>query len=105
MIDTVVNLLFRCAHKRLTRPVTPLGKDGKPNGPTYVVCLDCGKHFSYDFQKMRVGKPLDLGQGTPSGKSKWRTALLAFLPAAIAIGSLLTSKGREKRRLRGGPPH
>jgi hypothetical protein len=105
MIDTVVNLIFRCSHQRLSRPVTPLGKDGKPNGPTYVVCLDCGKHFSYDFQKMRVGRPLDLARGTPPRKSKWRTALLALIPAAIAIGSLLTSKGREKRKLRGAPPH
>lgn len=26
----VLNLLFRCPHKRLTRPVTPVNKDGKP---------------------------------------------------------------------------
>jgi hypothetical protein len=58
MIDSVVNLLFRCRHKRLTRPVTPVTKGGKPHGETYVACLDCGKHFSYDTQQMRMGKAL-----------------------------------------------
>lgn len=28
MIDTVLNLLFRCSHRRLTRPVTPVSKAG-----------------------------------------------------------------------------
>src|ERR1039457_2003046 len=37
MIDSVLNLLFRCPHKRLTRPVTPIDKDGKPHGDTYLV--------------------------------------------------------------------
>jgi hypothetical protein len=28
MIDSILNLLFRCPHTRLTRPVTPINKDG-----------------------------------------------------------------------------
>ena len=28
MIDTVLNLLFRCSHRRLTRPMTPVTKSG-----------------------------------------------------------------------------
>lgn len=60
MIDSVVNLLFRCRHKNLTRPVTPVRKGGQP-GETYVACLDCGKHFGYDTREMRVGKPLPAG--------------------------------------------
>src|ERR1019366_6643016 len=58
MIDSVLNLIFCCSHKRLTRPVTPIDKDGKPHGDTYVVCLACGKQFSYDLKEMRIGKPL-----------------------------------------------
>jgi hypothetical protein len=58
MIDSVVNLLFRCRHKRLTRPVTPVRRGGLPHGETYVACLDCGKQFKYDTREMRVGKPL-----------------------------------------------
>jgi hypothetical protein len=39
--------------------MTPLAKPGTPAGETYVVCLDCGKHISYDWTKMRLGRPID----------------------------------------------
>lgn len=101
MIDSLLNLLFRCSHRRLTRPVTPVGKDGRPQGETYVVCLDCGKQFSYDLRAMRVGKPLPtspdhgvLPPGMPgSNKSKIKVALWASaVPVGMIIGSALTSK-------------
>lgn len=60
MIDTVLNLLFRCSHRRLTRPVTPIVKTGMPQSQTYVVCLDCGNHFAYDVKEMRIGKKIDM---------------------------------------------
>jgi DNA-directed RNA polymerase subunit RPC12/RpoP len=56
MIDSLMNLLFRCSHRRLTRPVTPVHKPGTPRMEAYVVCLDCGKHFTYDVIQMRMGK-------------------------------------------------
>jgi hypothetical protein len=59
VIDTVLNILFRCAHRHLTRPFTPVGKGGAPYGETDVVCLDCAKQFAYDFKEMRIGKALD----------------------------------------------
>ena len=59
MIDTLLNILFRCSHKRLTRPVTPVSRGGEPQGSTYVVCLDCGKQFSYDVKEMKIGKPIE----------------------------------------------
>jgi hypothetical protein len=34
VIDTVLNLLFRCAHRHLMRPFTPLDKQGVPHGET-----------------------------------------------------------------------
>jgi hypothetical protein len=58
MIDTVLNLLFRCPHRRLTRPVTPANKAGVPSGETYVVCLDCGKQFGTTLVKCGSGTPL-----------------------------------------------
>ena len=58
VIDTVWNLLFQCAHRHLTRPFTPIGEPGDPHDETYVVCLDCTKQFTYDFQKMRIGKAI-----------------------------------------------
>src|ERR1017187_3452124 len=45
VIDTLLNLLFRCRHRRLTRPVAPITKAGQPHSQSYVVCLDCGKQF------------------------------------------------------------
>jgi len=56
MIDSLLNLLFRCSHKRLSRPVTPVVRHGQPPVETYVVCLDCGQHFAYDARNMRLGK-------------------------------------------------
>ena len=55
VIDTVLNLLFRCPHKRVTRPITPVTKDGERDRGTYVVCLECGKQFTYDLSEMRIG--------------------------------------------------
>jgi hypothetical protein len=100
MIDSVLNLLFRCPHKRLTRPVTPISKDGKPHGDTYVVCLACGKQFAYDLKEMRIGKPLpssaDFGvlpPGMPGPhKSKIKLALGIGMPLGIVIGSVLSSR-------------
>jgi hypothetical protein len=49
------NLLsfFRCGHKRTTFPITL--KSGHPvTTSTYVVCLDCGKEFPYDWREMKL---------------------------------------------------
>jgi DNA-directed RNA polymerase subunit RPC12/RpoP len=59
VIDSILNLLFRCSHRRLTRPVAPVPKAGQPPGQTYVVCLDCGKQFEYDVAAMRMGKAIE----------------------------------------------
>ena len=56
MIDSLLNLVFRCRHRRLTRPLSRVSRPGEPRGRTYVVCLDCGKHFEYDTETMRLGK-------------------------------------------------
>ncbi len=29
-------------------------------GETYVACLDCGQQFAYDWENMRLGKPVDV---------------------------------------------
>jgi hypothetical protein len=31
---------------------------GAARHSTYVVCLDCGKEFDYDWEGMRVGQPV-----------------------------------------------
>ena len=103
MIDTVLNLLFRCSHRRLTRPITPVSEIAQPHGETYVVCLDCGKQFAYDFKEMKIGKAIDrsetIGVLPPNmpkpRKTKLGYALLAAVPAAVVLGAVLT--GRNKK--------
>jgi len=50
--------LFGCGHHRCTFPITAKKPAAaplkcKPSPKTYIVCLDCGKEFAYDWQKMR----------------------------------------------------
>src|SRR6476620_9556726 len=100
MIDTVLNLLFRCAHRRLTRPFAPITKAGQPYSQSYVVCLDCGKQFEYDLNEMRIGRvierSIDGGVVPPNmptaRKTKLKHALRASMPAAIMLGASLRRK-------------
>jgi hypothetical protein len=78
MIESVIRLLFRCSHKRLTLPMTPMGKTGVPTGKPYVVCLDCGCQFAYDWKEMRVGERIGEGGSAVEGKS-WLNRLLRRL--------------------------
>jgi len=61
MLQSILNSLFACSHRRTTFPLTPGRRNGFPlpgsarNG-TYVVCLDCGKEFAYDWDGMQLGK-------------------------------------------------
>ena len=56
MIEAMLNLLYGCRHRQITRPITPVHKPGTPSGDTYVACLECGKQFYYDLDNMRIGK-------------------------------------------------
>lgn len=81
VIDTLVNLLFRCSHRRLTRPVAPITKAGQPHSQSYVVCLDCGKQFEYDTQEMRIGKLIEPGHEAsvvPVGEPRQRAGKLKY---------------------------
>ncbi len=56
------DLLFGCAHKRCSFPMTVRGKLRRNSAAasvtgTYVVCLDCGKEFPYDWNEMRLVSP------------------------------------------------
>jgi len=58
MISNFIDSLFGCSHKRITFPITirpsqKRAKSGAPTG-TYVVCLDCGGEFAYDWKEMKV---------------------------------------------------
>ena len=61
MFLSFVNTLFGCSHQRTTFPQTPGRKTPAPSATrngTYIVCLDCGKEFAYDWDGMRIGKPV-----------------------------------------------
>jgi len=50
--------LLGCRHKRITFPITEKPERRKsiaslPTG-TYIVCIDCGKEFPYDWKQMKV---------------------------------------------------
>ncbi len=59
MFDSFFQSLFGCAHKRLTFPMTPRhSANGLARGNAHVTCLDCGREFSYDWNRMQVGEPV-----------------------------------------------
>jgi len=69
MLDVVLNSLFGCSHRKTSFPLTPSRRSSMPASNfsgqkrkgTYVVCLDCGKEFDYDWKRMRVGEAVRVG--------------------------------------------
>jgi RNase P subunit RPR2 len=60
MLASLLNSIFGCSHRRTTFPLTPSRKMATASNRhgTYVVCLDCGQEFRYDWKAMRVGEPV-----------------------------------------------
>jgi hypothetical protein len=68
MLERVLQFLgFFCRHRHTSQPFSAAVEtsdassvDWNPvqsiNAGHYIVCLDCGKHFSYDWAKMRIIK-------------------------------------------------
>lgn len=110
MIDSVMNLLFRCPHHRLTRPMAPITRAGTPHSQSYVVCLDCGKQFEYDLEKMRIGRPIDHSHEhaiVPQPKSNAGTRRVAFgvmaaVPVAVLLGTIWKGRKRPSLAAQGG---
>ena len=63
MIADLMDILFGCWHSNYSFPLTAKtgnrAQAAQATG-TYVVCLDCGKEFPYDWKTMQVvsGKPM-----------------------------------------------
>ena len=54
---SLVNMLFGCWHRKYSFPFTARGSRRSAAAQvtgTYVVCLDCGKEFPYDWKQMKV---------------------------------------------------
>jgi hypothetical protein len=69
MLDAFLNSIFGCSHRRTSFPLTPSRRSALPGSnfsgtkrtSMYVVCLDCGKEFDYNWKEMRVGEAVHAG--------------------------------------------
>lgn len=55
---SLFDLVFGCSHRRRSFPITTRGNKRRTPAAsvtgTYVVCLDCGKEFPYDWKQMKI---------------------------------------------------
>lgn len=65
MVNRILQLLsIRCSHKKISQPFAASPDTGRSrssdweapssSGEHYVVCLDCGQKFEYDWNRMRM---------------------------------------------------
>lgn len=58
MILNLFDMLFGCWHKNYSFPITARAEKRRTPAAsvtgTYVVCLDCGKEFAYDWKAMKL---------------------------------------------------
>jgi hypothetical protein len=62
MLADVFDMLFGCWHRKYSFPITTKkGSDHHSHAAsvtgTYVVCLNCGKEFPYDWNQMKMLSP------------------------------------------------
>jgi hypothetical protein len=78
MLQSLFNSLFGCSHQRTTFPLTPARRNAGPpalgstRSGTYVVCLDCGKEFAYNWNEMRVGQAVQPHAATTETQPMYR---------------------------------
>ncbi len=55
---SLYDLVFGCSHKHCSFPITVRGKLRRTEAAsvtgTYIVCLECGKEFPYDWKEMKL---------------------------------------------------
>ena len=70
MVQSILDALFGCSHQRTTFPLTA----GRMNAAsrTYVVCLDCGKEFPYNWADMRIGERVPARVRTAEAQPSFR---------------------------------
>lgn len=74
-MSRLLDVLFGCSHKSLSFPITRRRAQNSAAAGTivgtYVVCLDCGKEFAYDWQRMkRVDSPVAPSKGLRAKPAK-----------------------------------
>lgn len=114
VFDSIWNALVGCRHRRTTFPLTPARpKPGETPSDTpsetYVVCLDCGKQFRYDWEKMHIGGAVDISNGIQAvgrtspvpfrTKSKVKYLLWgSAISAAVVVGKAAHSRKRSRAK-------
>ena len=62
----IFDVLFGCSHKNISFPLTQKRGQRRSQAAdqtgTYIVCLDCGREFAYDWKQMRMLSPGELDQ-------------------------------------------
>jgi hypothetical protein len=61
-LGTLVDWLSGCPHRKKTFPITlrnrvRVGGKHIMQAETYTVCVECGRHFAYDWATMRTADP------------------------------------------------
>jgi hypothetical protein len=79
---SLFDLVFGCWHKRCSFPITIRGKLRRSTTAasvtgTYVVCLDCGREFPYDWSQMKM-----LASTPPTGWAPKRDTIILGLKVA-----------------------
>lgn len=89
---SIGDFLFGCCHKRTSFPRTTKARGDRhgviEQAGTYVVCLDCGKEFGYDWQEMRRLDPLKKmreGTGWTKAASRRSTPVVSLILAMTGL--------------------
>ena len=68
MVSKLIDALFGCWHTHYSFPITVRAGTRRNKAAaltgTYVVCLDCGKEFAYDWQQMKL---IESGRDSAAG--------------------------------------
>jgi hypothetical protein len=91
MISNLFDALFGCWHRHYSFPITMRAGSLRTSAPaptgTYVVCLDCGKEFQYDWHEMKVvWHPENRARTLVANEATWDDQSL--LPPRSASGFL-----------------
>ena len=84
MLNSVLEAVLRCSHRRTTFPMTPKAEADRQ--VTYVTCLDCGQKFGYDWNQMHMLGPIE-SAGRPAGETRIQPAReTSVLPRFLRFG-------------------
>ncbi len=68
----LIDRLFGCPHRKTTFPMTIArnSANAQHSQTTYIVCLDCGEEFSYDWNQMKLRPRSAREMGTSASSTK-----------------------------------